>query len=361
MMKNTLFLMLLLLSTGLIQAQEKLSKEEKERREKNIQAGNPFAKFGSKAPVATLSKGKYLEVHDLDSIVTIGTIRWHVENQQIVGRLIRDTTDPDAQPVGDVAGRWMSPDPLSEEFPSWSPYNFVMNNPINMIDPDGRAPFDWFKGAGGQVVWFDNKSKGFTDTNGGKWSNVGATTAQVQQNMNIPKTDVVKYNSIEAFGTDGINGAGKAGAAINFVTFKNTAQLDFSMNVENTGAGGKLISGKSEITGINIDARFSTETWAPGLQVDGVTGSFGVKVNSPIGEKFSSESTPFKDIGTPMLSNAPFHATSEASLKVPLSSYSRLTNSSSGTPMGLNLKFNTSAQATTFNGQGDEKMFNISN
>lgn len=151
MMKNTLFLMLLLLSTGLIQAQEKLSKEEKERREKNIQAGNPFAKFGSKAPVATLSKGKYLEVHDLDSIVTIGTIRWHVENQQIVGRLIRDTTDPDAQPVGDVAGRWMSLDPLSEEFPSWSPYNFVMNNPINMIDPDGRAP-DWHKDGKGNLI-----------------------------------------------------------------------------------------------------------------------------------------------------------------------------------------------------------------
>jgi len=141
-MKKTLFLILLLLSTGIIKAQEKLSKEEKERREKNVQAGNPFAKFGSKAPVATLSKGKYLEVHDLDSIVTIGTIRWHVENQKIVGRLIRDANDPDAQPVGDATGRWMSPDPLSEEFPSYSPYTFVLNNPLRLVDPDGRAPDD---------------------------------------------------------------------------------------------------------------------------------------------------------------------------------------------------------------------------
>jgi hypothetical protein len=141
MMKKTVLLILFLFSLG-ITAQEKLSKEEKERREKNVQAGNPFAKFGSKAPVATLSKGKYLEVHDLDSIVTIGTIRWHIKNQQIVGRIIRDSLNPDAQPVGNIAGRWLSPDPLSEEFPGWSPYSYTLNNPVKYVDPDGRSPFD---------------------------------------------------------------------------------------------------------------------------------------------------------------------------------------------------------------------------
>src|SRR5699024_1443218 len=34
-------------------------------------------------------------------------------------------------------GRWMSPDPLSEEYSSWSPYNYVMNNPLRFIDPTG--------------------------------------------------------------------------------------------------------------------------------------------------------------------------------------------------------------------------------
>lgn len=138
-MKKTFLLLICFFSIGVLSAQEKLSKEEKERRQKNIQAGNPFIKYGSKAPVATLSKGKYLEVHDLDSIVTIGTMRWQVDKKQIVGQIEIDSLDTDAQPIGDVPGRWMSPDPLSEEFTQWSPYTMCYDNPVKFIDPDGKA------------------------------------------------------------------------------------------------------------------------------------------------------------------------------------------------------------------------------
>jgi hypothetical protein len=86
-MKKLHFIFFLLLIFGVSNAQEKLSKEEQARREKNIQAGNPFAQFGYKAKVATLSKGKYLEFHDLDSIVTIGTMRWHVDREQIIAQI----------------------------------------------------------------------------------------------------------------------------------------------------------------------------------------------------------------------------------------------------------------------------------
>lgn len=139
-MKKLYYLLILIFSFSVLSAQEKLSKEEKARREKNIQAGNPFVKYGCRAPVATLSKGKYLEVQDLDSIVTIGTMRWHVDNKQIVGHIVQDTLNPDAQPIGDAPGMWMSPDPLSEEFPSYSPYNFCFGNPLTFKDKDGRAP-----------------------------------------------------------------------------------------------------------------------------------------------------------------------------------------------------------------------------
>ncbi len=35
-------------------------------------------------------------------------------------------------------GRWLSLDPLQAKYPSHSPYNFVKNNPVYFIDPDGR-------------------------------------------------------------------------------------------------------------------------------------------------------------------------------------------------------------------------------
>ncbi|MDB9954822.1 hypothetical protein OAD49_04600 [Flavobacteriaceae bacterium] len=137
-MKQKLLLMLLFL-VAMGHAQDSLSTEEQQRREKNIQAGNPFKKFGYKPKIATLSKGKYLEFHDLDSIVKIGSFSYHVKRKQITGYSVQETKFSEATLRPEIISRWFSPDPLSDEFTSWTPYHFVHNNPINLIDPDGRA------------------------------------------------------------------------------------------------------------------------------------------------------------------------------------------------------------------------------
>ena len=36
-------------------------------------------------------------------------------------------------------GRWNHVDPLADDYHSFSPFNYVLNNPLNTIDPDGRS------------------------------------------------------------------------------------------------------------------------------------------------------------------------------------------------------------------------------
>jgi RHS repeat-associated protein len=40
-------------------------------------------------------------------------------------------------------GRWTSVDPLAETMASWSPYNYVLGDPISLTDPTGMFPENW--------------------------------------------------------------------------------------------------------------------------------------------------------------------------------------------------------------------------
>jgi len=154
MKKLTLFIFVLFsISFSYAQEKEKLSEKEKARRQHNIDIGNPFARFGYKPKIATLSKGKYLEFHDRDSIVKIGSFIYHTRKKVITGYIYLDTVRSEATLRPEIVSRWFNPDPLSDEYPSWSPYNFSLNNPIRFIDPDGRAVEDIIiKGANGSSV-----------------------------------------------------------------------------------------------------------------------------------------------------------------------------------------------------------------
>src|SRR5690554_2587527 len=92
-MKKLLLFFLLLLSFefSFAQSNDSLSLKEQERRRQNIEAGNPFKKFGYTPKIATLSKGKYLEWHDLDSIVRIGSYSFHVKKKKLWGMIVLPT------------------------------------------------------------------------------------------------------------------------------------------------------------------------------------------------------------------------------------------------------------------------------
>lgn len=107
-------------------------------------AQQPFEEYGYKVKVATLSKGKYVEFFDQDTLVEIGSVLLNTITGKVEYFVTYDTTYSEATLQPEVISRWVSPDPLSEEFYNYSPYNFTYNNPIRFVDPDGMAASPYY-------------------------------------------------------------------------------------------------------------------------------------------------------------------------------------------------------------------------
>jgi len=104
-------------------------------------AQNPFAEYGYTPKIATLSQGQFNEFFDNDTIVHIGSVLYNTKSREIVGFIKFDTIYSEATLQPEIVSRWISPDPLASKYPSNSPYNYVSNNPIIKLDPDGRDEF----------------------------------------------------------------------------------------------------------------------------------------------------------------------------------------------------------------------------
>ncbi len=104
----------------------------------NLNAQNPFEKYGYEPKIATYSQGQFNEFFDQDTIVQIGSALINTNNFEIVAFVEVDTIYSEATLEPDVVSRWLSPDPLAAKYSSHSPYNFAVNNPIIYLDNDGQ-------------------------------------------------------------------------------------------------------------------------------------------------------------------------------------------------------------------------------
>jgi RHS repeat-associated protein len=66
-------------------------------------------------------------------------------------------------------GRYHTIDPHGENYYDWTSFNYVANNPMNLVDPDGR---DWYQDKSGNTMW----QKGSAEVEG--YKNIGATHTQ---------------------------------------------------------------------------------------------------------------------------------------------------------------------------------------
>ena len=53
-------------------------------------------------------------------------------------------------------GRWHVIDPLAELYVGYSPYNYVLNNPISYLDPTGLGVEGWYMDENGQMQFNTN-------------------------------------------------------------------------------------------------------------------------------------------------------------------------------------------------------------
>jgi len=57
-----------------------------------------------------------------------------------------------------VLGRWHSVDPLAEDYYKRTPFNYTLNNPIKLIDPNGSF-VDGYQDLNGNYKWYDDQTE----------------------------------------------------------------------------------------------------------------------------------------------------------------------------------------------------------
>ena len=84
---------------------------------------------------------------------------------------------------------WLSVDPMADKYPGVSPYTYCVNNPVRLVDPDGRE-YDGYEGSNGQYKWFDNHSEQSFIDNNVRWTKVTDNKADWNEATTIRNANI---------------------------------------------------------------------------------------------------------------------------------------------------------------------------
>ena len=103
-----------------------------------LNAQTPFDSF---APEATRPMLEFEESTNTTSDSILCALVADVQNQMLLLVDISTATIVAATPITDDIRKWLSVDPLVDNYPDISPYAYCHWGPINRIDPNGRADY----------------------------------------------------------------------------------------------------------------------------------------------------------------------------------------------------------------------------
>ncbi|WP_051197694.1 RHS repeat-associated core domain-containing protein, partial [Flavobacterium soli] len=150
---------------------------------------------------------------------------------------------------------WLSVDPLAESFPNWNPYNYTMQNPINLVDPTGLSPESsdppgkgWNRFIGGLKL-LGGTLEAIAGTAGGaatSWTGIGAVVGGA---VAIHGTDVAGTGLKQLISGEEESTLTSQAIQSTGVSQQNADAIDSTISIVGTGGtsamstNGKLING----------------------------------------------------------------------------------------------------------------------
>lgn len=178
------------------------------------------------------------------------------------------------------ASQWISVDPNANKYMDLSPYNYCLNNPLILVDPDGKESVNFFS-----VKW--NFAKGFTNSLRGTVESfgyllddpIGALEGIKYSVFHLPQTGKAIGNAISEKYSDYKNGNSNQRAFIEGEVAAEIAQTfvgvaEVKAGLKSAKIGSNFVKVSEEISEVSIG------TANKGLQLEKASGSYLLEFQS---------------------------------------------------------------------------------